>query len=140
MDLNKINEEINKLQQERKRILDEQNKSKIEEFKKLEWTKKCRGILRVDSWGAAGLPKYKISLFGDIPMFNTNDILTLMGNSKNYTQNINYKESDFGSYCPCIFTNNKDILIEFILKAQFLNIEYDKDTLGLFQALQSRYN
>jgi len=73
-------------------------------------------------------------------MFNTGDILTLMGDSNNYVQNINYKEDHFSSHAPYVFTDNKDILIEFILKAQFMNIEYDKDTLGLFQALQSRYN
>ena len=134
-ELKKLNDEINRLQEQRQKIFDEQNKTKKEYFLKLEWTQNCSGILRVDSYGAAGLPKYNISIFGDVPTTVCMKTITLMGESDRYTENINYR----GDTNPVIFTDNKDLLIEFILKAKFKNIEYDKNTLEVFNVLQSKY-
>lgn len=60
--LTEVRKKILELQQQEKKLEDEQSKDKIAEFLKLEWTKDCEAFLKIHSHAGAGMHAYSLVL------------------------------------------------------------------------------
>lgn len=127
-----IDKEIEKLQERRSQLLNEDIHNKA--IKKLEWLKDCAGRLEIDHLCAAGIPKYKIYLFGKTPDCSYNPI-HIYGNAKVDEYNILYGKS-FNNDLPCLYTSSNYTLIEFLHKYKFKKLDFDKGLLEVLKAVE----
>jgi hypothetical protein len=130
-----INAMIGKLQQERTDIINAENFKNAEEIKSLKWTKDCDARLHIESIWSAGLPHYKIFIFGKTPE-HTNPI-TVMGESLVYEYNV-LLGKDFMSNAPCFYTSSKETLLKFMEHVEFRNFTYDINTYEILAAARKK--
>ncbi|MFW9876836.1 MAG: hypothetical protein ACFFG0_27395 [Candidatus Thorarchaeota archaeon] len=126
--LEKINEQISKLQKARTRLINKNEEELVEKIKQLDWLKNFGGHFDENPLSAAGLPKYRIFLNNHeswVEWPKISRIVTVMGDSKFYEYNIVYRcNGVYGQQRPCFTTDNYQLLIEFIKKAPFKWIDY----------------
>lgn len=139
-ELEQINAEYFELQKKREELLKEKEQEKVDEFLKLEWTKNCYALLEISPWVAAGLPTYILKvgdLKDEIPKFDSylNSSLTVMGNSRDYQQNITYhsKRDSFATF----ETSNHEIFIKFIQTVKFKEIRYNEKHYLVLEAIKN---
>lgn len=132
MNLNEINCEIQRLEAERTRILNEKDFENEEQIKSLEWTKDCAARLEISSTVASGIPTYKIYVYGEAPY--SNHPITVMGDSKRYEYNMLYgkpfTEYDFDKR---FYTSDKKTLIQFLKTVVFKSLAYDERSLEILE-------
>jgi hypothetical protein len=133
-DLNEINSQILELQTKRDKLFSEKEQSKIDEFKKLEWTKDQEVFLKIPQLLVTGLPAY-ILLVPGLKIHFHKDIFIYGDESKNYENNImfgrSYPEEYFGFFTSCSKT-----LIEFLDKVKFKKVHYNEMQLAVLSAAE----
>ena len=141
--LTEVRKKILELQQQEKKLEDEQSKDKIAEFLKLEWTKDCEAFLKIYPYAGAGMDAYSLV----IPQLKTMSIgkfypsiavLFVFGDpKKSYEYNISYRQSSFQEEYPCLATSDPKTLIEFLNKVKFKKVHYDETKLNILLAAKS---
>lgn len=133
MNITEVNLEINRLQKIKDDLQKCEIQAKEDYIKSLEWTKDCHARLETNNIIAAGLPYYKILIYGKPPIPNKIfQSVNVMGNSKHYQENIMYGR-DFSHDYFCFYTNSHERLIEFIKKVKFASFEYDRKLLQILE-------
>lgn len=127
--LDSINAQIKELEKKRSEIINQELNIKEEEIKKLEWTKKCRAILHINSLSAYGIPTYEISVVGMTPQAYC--VLTVFGDNRLQEDNILYKSGIDGSK---FFTYSEKTLCQFLDHARFSSLEYPEKHLKVLLA------
>ena len=143
-DLQEINDQILSLNRQRTEMLATQEKEKIDEFLKLEWTKEYEVFLKCRDLSCAGLPTYYLLIPDlnrqdcNIGRFDSTGLIFVFGDcTKPYEYNISYRQNGYEHSCPCFTTSCSQILIEFISKVKFKKIHYDETRLSLLLAAKT---
>jgi hypothetical protein len=133
MDLQEIEENIQRLQKERQKHLNIELENKIKE---LSWTKNVTAVLNISPFDAEGLPKYEIHLYGvDFPYYP--ESICVMGDNPNYQKTIMYSMRSVTRDVPSFYTSCPNILFEFIKKATFKSFDYDDKTLNFLLTIKN---
>jgi len=135
--LNELNEEILDLEQQRMDLLNRQKLEEEQTIQDLRWTKDYKAKLQINTMYSAGLPKYKILVYGNPPA--TLRGVQVFGDHKLYEYNIMYGK-DFAAACPCFCTQSAATLIQFLEEVEFLELEYDEEHLRVLEAVRERYD
>jgi hypothetical protein len=125
--LQEIDEQLQQLNKARANLLTEENMKIVTS---LEWTKDCFGKLEISPFCSEGLPKYEIFLYAPknvIPYCSS--IVCVMGDSKHYQENMQFKYFAFNRDCPVFYTSSDNMLFQFLEKVTFNKFEYDVSTL-----------
>ena len=124
MNVAEINSEIERLKEERARLLN-QNKFESEaEVQSLRWTKECYARLEINSLVSAGIPAYTITISGrTVP--HTVQAITIMGESNLYEENMMYGKS-FSSDYYSFFTSSEKMLLEFLERVEFDKFDFNE--------------
>lgn len=137
--LGEINTEIDRLQKERTRLLNEQKFGDEEFIKSLEWTKDCCALLEICSLGGCGLPKYKIHVSG-AKLPSIHETINVMGGSMFYEENMMLgKDWNVGNTIT-FYTNSEKTLFEFLEKVTFLKFLYNEKHLMVLEAARKKAN
>jgi hypothetical protein len=132
MNLEEIDKQLKLLQIERQKYLNEDLANKIRE---LSWTKNVDAALNICPFGAAGLPKYEITLYGvDLPYYS--GTVCIMGDNAGYEKCITYGPS-LNRSVPSFYTSCPDILFEFLNKVTFKSFVYDTKTLDFLTTIKN---
>jgi len=133
MNLKEIDKQLELLQIERQKYLNEDLANKIRE---LSWTKNVDAVLTISPFDAAGLPKYQINLYAmDLPYYT--GTLYIMGNDALYHKSIIYSSISFSRSVPSFYTSCPDILFEFLNKVTFKSFVYDTKTLDFLTTIKN---
>ncbi len=133
MNITEVNLEINRLQKIKDDLQKCEIQAKEDYIKSLEWTKDCHARLETNNIIAAGLPSYKILIYGKSPMpHSIYQSINVMGDSKHYQENVMYGR-DYSHDSFCFYTNSYEILIKFMKKVKFRSFEYDKKLLEILE-------
>lgn len=138
MDRVEIDKEIARLTAKRHELCQKEDLAKIEKIRNLDWTKGCQAWLRIEPICGAGLPKYKVIVAGcEIPDFPYLErIVEVMGSSKNYENNITLHKDSYDLDASYFATSSEEMLIEFLGKAKFKSLDYDKQLLKVLKAAE----
>lgn len=132
--LAELNEQIEQLKAERVALLNQRDFENEEVIKSLEWTKECYARLEVNTLVAAGLPTYNIVVMGKTP--HCLRPRCVMGNSKNYEQNMMFGIGFLGDY-PSFYTSSVDMLCEFLEKVTFQRFDFNEQHLRALKAAEA---
>lgn len=125
-------------------MLATQEKEKIDEFLKLEWTKEYEVFLKCRDLDCVGLPNYHLLIPAlsrqdcNLGKFRSTGLIFVFGDcAKPYEYNISYRQEGYEYEYPCFTTSCPQILIEFIGKIKFRKIHYDETRLSLLLAAKT---
>jgi hypothetical protein len=130
-ELNKINSDIAELQKKRVDLLNEQRGLDEEKILSLDWTKDHEAFFKVDPLCCAGIPYYTIAVVNGPYVLNP---IKIMGNDSCYENNIMYGRS-FANEHNYFYTDNPDMLFEFLRNVKFKKLHYDQKTLDILNAV-----
>lgn len=124
-EIDNIQKQINELHKKQEEIFNNQIKEKL---LNLDWLECCDLRYIEEPFCAAGIPYYKLEVTGSketVPY----QVVTLYGSSKNYQDNICYgKGYNLFEYNPnIIYTNNFELLIEFLKKIKYKSLTFDTE-------------
>lgn len=138
MNLEQINEQIQKLQLEKSKI----EQQKAEKYKNLDWIKDSIAHFYISWVRPYGAPKYSISIDNidfqntSIPIYTfNNDTLYLNGK---YTDKTSYPI--YTQYSSCtIKTDNLDLLLQFLKEYKFKELKWSDSMDESYKLLQILY-
>lgn len=111
---------------------------KLEEFKKLEWTKDCLALLHYTSMGGIGFADFQIKLSNAPKFYGTNRHINLAGKEHSCSyQNLVYKSGDMEDF-SCFETSNVDLLLELLAKVKFKKLEYPRNLFRVLEAVAKK--
>ena len=131
--LGELNTEIFKLQEVRQNLLNQQKLAETQSIIDLEWTKDYKAFFKINGLSGAGLPRYSILVYGNPPHHLSS--VVVMGEHSLYEYNILYGK-DFMVDTPSFYTSNTELLLKFLEKVQFKELEFDEDLLRVLKAAE----
>lgn len=139
MELKEINAELQRLEQLRRELLQKENEEAENHIKSLVWTQTSKARLEISPLLAAGIPKYKIIVYGpDVPK-KMLDRVTVMGTSSLYEYNMLFSSGDFWENEAYFSTSSKEILLAFLKEVKFASLEYDKEMFSVLETAKNIY-
>lgn len=134
-EIQNLNSQIVQLTEKRNNLLNQKNLGDENYIKSLKWCQNCTARLELNTLYAAGLPKYKLHVYGNTPA--TNGVLEFFPDLK-YPNNICFSSKNFDSNGSYFYTNSIEALMRLINDAEFKSIEYDKEHLQLLTFIASQ--
>lgn len=136
-----INSELRRLNELKANLLKEESEKTEEFIRNLTWTHNCSARLEITGFLAAGLPKYKIYVFGNVPKTpEYKGVIHILGDSKFYQDNVVFTSNDYPSGFSCFYTNSESALIELMSSAIFKSFEYDEKQWRVLDAARKIYD
>lgn len=140
-ELAELNQEIWELNAKRDALMAEENQTKDDFIRSLEWTRNFAAKFVIHSSAGAGMPKYEVIVYGkDVPKASKQS-LTIMGSYTNYQFNITYGIPFYSPYAEfeakSFQTSSTEMLLTFLLQVTFKSFEYDTETLDLLTAISN---
>lgn len=140
--LNYLNAEIEKLLKEKNEICKKIEDGNIKFFSSFDWAKECIGRFYYDTLGAAGMPKYRISITSPsnikIPYFPNS--VKVMGDSPYYENNIMFSSKNKYSYIDLrdyFYTSSDAMMEEFLDVVKFKELIYDTSLYRVLTAVSA---
>ena len=128
--LNELNVEIDRLMEQRLELLNREKLEEEQSIQDLRWTKGYKAKLEISTLSGAGLPKYKILVYGNPPA--TLRGVQVFGDHRLYEYNIMYGK-DFAADCPSFYTQSADTLIQFLEEVEFQELAFDEEHLRVLE-------
>ena len=137
-EISELDKQILELTEKKVNLYAKIEDDKLEEFKKLEWTKDCLALVQYTSMGGIGFADYQIKLSNAPKFYGTNRHITIAGDQNSCCyQNLVYKSGDFEDFA-CFETSNVDLLIELLGKVKFKKLEYPKNLFRVLEAVAKK--
>lgn len=140
--LDYLNAEIEKLQKEKSEICKKMEGDGIKFFSSFDWAKECIGRFYYDTFGAAGIPKYRISITTPsnikIPYFPSP--VKVMGDHIHYENNMMFSSNNKYSYIDIrdyFYTSSDEMMEEFLRVVKFKELIYDKNLYRVLTAVSA---
>ena len=130
-----INAQIAQLIAERVALLNQEAFENEESIKDLKWVKGCVGKLEICDLNAAGLPKYKIHVFGMVVPHLTQPIC-VFGTSKHYENNIMLGD-DFLTTGTCFYTSSAETMCAFLRHVEFQELTFNEKDFQVMEAVKA---
>tara|TARA_B100000941_G_C28310456_1_gene451244 strand:+ start:259 stop:708 length:450 start_codon:yes stop_codon:yes gene_type:complete len=130
-----LNKEIHELNAKRDALMQEKNETQDNFIRSLEWTRNFAAKFVIHDLSGAGMPKYEVIVYGrDVPKASK-QVITIMGDNRNYEYNISYGTSFKHLWDDCsaksFYTSSSEMLLHFLKQVTFKSFEYDTETLDL---------
>lgn len=105
----------------------------------LEWIKDCDALFKLETplISAAGMPKFKIRLFGKLPEYE--GTLTIVKNGEYYKDIVyssNYCGGCLNNSGCCIFTYDTESFLNFLNSVRFKSFTFENKDLKLLNQLE----